>query len=83
MPIAQPDRTKGSIPKGLDGSKGAYRGYREGERRLIEVDKRKTDKGDEQLCAFPYRTPVGVMSKEGIASAVNGSLGAGMVGLGR
>jgi hypothetical protein len=45
MPIAEPDRTKGSIPKGLDGCKGAYRGYGEGERRLIEVNKRKRDKG--------------------------------------
>jgi len=39
------------------------------------MDKRR----DEQLCAFPYRTPVGVMLNAGIARAVNGSFGAGMV----
>jgi hypothetical protein len=75
MPIAEPDRTKGAISEGLDGGKRTDRGC-EG---TIKVGRKRSGRGDEQLCAFPYRTPVGVMLKEGIASAENGSFGAGMV----
>jgi hypothetical protein len=34
---------------------------------------------DGLLCASPYRTPMGVGMNAGIACAVNGSFGAGMV----
>ena len=40
---------------------------------------RESGEMDGLLCAFPYRTPVGVMLKAGIALAVNGSFVAGMV----
>ena len=79
MPIAEPDRTRGAVPECLDGGKRAYRGCeKEGRNDRDQVETRK-GKRDVQLCAFPYRTPVGVMLNEGIASAVNGSFVAGMV----
>ena len=53
-----------------------------GGRRVGQCGRRNRTESKEMdglLCAFPYRTPVGVTLKAGIALAVNGSFVAGMV----
>jgi len=66
-------------PKDLMGVKERIEAV--GKERLVNVRGKRDGAGerDELLCAFPYRTPVEVMLKAGIASAVKCSFGAGMV----
>jgi hypothetical protein len=67
-------------PKALTGVNERTEAVRESEGLSHDrVETERVRKRNEQLCAFPYRTPVGVMLNEGIASAVNGSFGAGML----